>query len=181
MFRNRKSNALCRKEGIIPYLRSDGKVQVTVEYINDFPLRIDTILVSTQHQEDIAIEELENDIIEKVIKPTVDEDMIDYQTKFLINPTGKFIIGGAVADTGLTGRKIIVDTYGGYAHHGGGAFSGKDATKVDRSVAYMLRYEQMAQKAKEKSQQYMNSNANRILAITPRTTNISRTSFRKET
>ncbi len=170
-----------RKEGIIPYLRSDGKVQVTVEYINDFPLRIDTILVSTQHQEDIAIEELENDIIEKVIKPTVDEDMIDYQTKFLINPTGKFIIGGAVADTGLTGRKIIVDTYGGYAHHGGGAFSGKDATKVDRSVAYMLRYEQMAQKAKEKSQQYMNSNANRILAITPRTTNISRTSFRKET
>ena len=129
-----------RKEGIIPYLRSDGKVQVTVEYINDFPLRIDTILVSTQHQEDIAIEELENDIIEKVIKPTVDEDMIDYQTKFLINPTGKFIIGGAVADTGLTGRKIIVDTYGGYAHHGGGAFSGKDATKVDRSVAYMLRH-----------------------------------------
>ena len=129
-----------RKEGIIPYLRSDGKVQVTVEYINDFPLRIDTILVSTQHQEDISIEELENDIIEKVIKPTVDEDMIDYQTKFLINPTGKFIIGGAVADTGLTGRKIIVDTYGGYAHHGGGAFSGKDATKVVRSVAYMLRH-----------------------------------------
>ena len=129
-----------RKEGTIPYLKSDGKVQVTVEYINDFPLRIDTILVSTQHQENITIEELENDIIEKVIKPTVDEDMIDYQTKFLINPTGKFVIGGAVADTGLTGRKIIVDTYGGYAHHGGGAFSGKDATKVDRSVAYMLRH-----------------------------------------
>lgn len=129
-----------RKEGTIPYLKSDGKVQVTVEYINDFPLRIDTILVSTQHQENITIEELENDIIEKVIKPTVDEDMIDYQTKFLINPTGKFVIGGAVADTGLTGRKIIVDTYGGYAHHGGGAFSGKDATKVDRSAAYMMRH-----------------------------------------
>ena len=129
-----------RKEGIIPYLKSDGKVQVTVEYINDFPLRIDTILISTQHQENIAIEELENDIIEKVIKPTVAEDMIDYQTKFLINPAVKFVIGGAIADTGLTGRKIIVDTYGGYAHHGGGAFSGKDATKVDRSVAYMLRH-----------------------------------------
>ena len=129
-----------RKEGISPYLKSDGKVQVTVEYINDFPLRIDTILISTQHQENIAIEELENDIIEKVIKPTVAEDMIDYQTKFLINPAVKFVIGGAIADTGLTGRKIIVDTYGGYAHHGGGAFSGKDATKVDRSVAYMLRH-----------------------------------------
>jgi len=129
-----------RKNGEIPYLRSDGKVQVTVEYINDFPFRIDTILISTQHNENISIEELENDIIEKVIKTTIDDDMIDYQTKFLINPTGKFTIGGAVADTGLTGRKIIVDTYGGYAHHGGGAFSGKDATKVDRSVAYMLRH-----------------------------------------
>ena len=129
-----------RKNGEIPYLRSDGKIQVTVEYINDFPFRIDTILISTQHNENISIEELENDIIEKVIKTTIDDDMIDYQTKFLINPTGKFTIGGAVADTGLTGRKIIVDTYGGYAHHGGGAFSGKDATKVDRSVAYMLRH-----------------------------------------
>lgn len=129
-----------RKDGIIPYLRSDGKVQVTVEYINDFPFRIDTILISTQHEENVDIDVLENDIIEKVIKTTVEEDMIDYQTKFLINPTGQFVIGGAVADTGLTGRKIIVDTYGGYAHHGGGAFSGKDATKVDRSVAYMLRH-----------------------------------------
>lgn len=127
-----------RKEGIIPYLRSDGKVQVTVEYINDFPLRIDTILVSTQHQEDIAIEELEKDIIEKVIKPTVDEDMIDYQTKFLINPTGKFIIGGAVADTGLTGRKIIVDTYGGYAYHGGGAFSGKVQENMQQKLIDLL-------------------------------------------
>ncbi|MDO5555712.1 MAG: methionine adenosyltransferase [Clostridia bacterium] len=129
-----------RKKGIIPYLRSDGKVQVTVEYINDFPFRIDTILISTQHLDGINIDELENDIIEKVIKTTIEDDMIDSETKFLINPTGQFVIGGAVADTGLTGRKIIVDTYGGYAHHGGGAFSGKDATKVDRSVAYMLRH-----------------------------------------
>lgn len=129
-----------RKKGIIPYLRSDGKVQVTVEYINDFPFRIDTILISTQHLKGISIDELENDIIEKVIKTTVEDDMIDNETKFLINPTGQFIIGGAVADTGLTGRKIIVDTYGGYAHHGGGAFSGKDGTKVDRSASYMLRH-----------------------------------------
>lgn len=129
-----------RKDGIIPYLKSDGKVQVTVEYLNDLPFRIDTILVSIQHEENIDMDILENDIIEKVIKPTIEEDMIDYDTKFLINPTGKFTIGGAVADTGLTGRKIIVDTYGGYAHHGGGAFSGKDGTKVDRSASYMLRH-----------------------------------------
>lgn len=129
-----------RKEGVIPYLRSDGKVQVTVEYINDFPFRIDTIVISTQHYENISMDELENDIIEKVIKPVVKDDMLDNRTKFLINPTGKFVIGGPVADTGLTGRKIIADTYGGYARHGGGSFSGKDGTKVDRSASYMLRH-----------------------------------------
>lgn len=132
--------AMVRKNGIIPYLRSDGKVQVTVEYINDFPFRIDTILISAQHLENVNMDEMENDIIDKVIKPVVEKDMIDNGTKFLINPTGKFTIGGAVADTGLTGRKIIVDTYGGYAKHGGGAFSGKDGTKVDRSASYMLRH-----------------------------------------
>ena len=129
-----------RKKGIIPYLKSDGKVQVTVEYLNDVPFRIDTILISTQHTEDTDMDELENDIIEYVIKPVVEDDMVDAETKILINPTGRFTIGGAVADTGLTGRKIIVDTYGGYARHGGGAFSGKDATKVDRSASYMLRH-----------------------------------------
>jgi len=129
-----------RKEGIIPYLKSDGKVQVTVEYVDDYPHRIDTILISSQHDENVNIEQLRKDIIEKVIKPTVDEKMLDLDTKFIINPTGRFVVGGAVADTGLTGRKIIVDTYGGYAHHGGGAFSGKDASKVDRSAAYMLRH-----------------------------------------
>ena len=129
-----------RKDGIIPYLKSDGKVQVTVEYLNDIPFRIDTILISTQHTEDTDMDTLENDIIEYVIKPTVEDDMVDIETKILINPTGRFVIGGAVADTGLTGRKIIVDTYGGYARHGGGAFSGKDGTKVDRSASYMLRH-----------------------------------------
>lgn len=129
-----------RKEGIIPYLKSDGKVQVTVEYLNDVAFRIDTILISTQHEENIDMDILENDIIENVIKPTVEDDMVDFETKILINPTGRFVVGGAVADTGLTGRKIIVDTYGGYAHHGGGAFSGKDGTKVDRSASYMLRH-----------------------------------------
>ena len=129
-----------RKKGIIPYLKSDGKVQVTIEYLNDVPFRIDTILISTQHTEDTDMDELENDIIEYVIKPVVEDDMVDAETKILINPTGRFVIGGAVADTGLTGRKIAVDTYGGYARHGGGAFSGKDATKVDRSASYMLRH-----------------------------------------
>jgi len=129
-----------RKTGIIPYLKSDGKVQVTVEYLNDQPFRIDTILISTQHTEDTDMDVLENDIIDEVIRPVVDDNMMDNETKFLINPTGRFVIGGAVADTGLTGRKIIVDTYGGYARHGGGAFSGKDPTKVDRSAAYMARY-----------------------------------------
>lgn len=129
-----------RKEGILPYLKSDGKVQVTIEYLNDVPFRIDTILISTQHEENVDMDILENDIIENVIKPVVEDDMVDFETKILINPTGRFVVGGAVADTGLTGRKIIVDTYGGYARHGGGAFSGKDGTKVDRSASYMLRH-----------------------------------------
>ena len=129
-----------RKTNEIPYLRPDGKVQVTVEYINDIPKRIDTILISTQHLENIPIEQIKNNIIEKVIDNIVPKDKIDENTKIYINPTGEFIIGGPLADTGLTGRKIIVDTYGGYARHGGGAFSGKDATKVDRSASYMLRH-----------------------------------------
>lgn len=129
-----------RKNGTIPYLKSDGKVQVTIEYLNDVPFRIDTILISTQHEENVDMDVLENDIIENVIKPVVEDDMVDFETKILINPTGRFVVGGAVADTGLTGRKIIVDTYGGYARHGGGAFSGKDGTKVDRSASYMLRH-----------------------------------------
>lgn len=115
-------------------------MQVTVEYLNDVPFRIDTILISTQHEENVDMDILENDIIENVIKPVVEDDMVDFETKILINPTGRFVVGGAVADTGLTGRKIIVDTYGGYARHGGGAFSGKDGTKVDRSASYMLRH-----------------------------------------
>lgn len=129
-----------RKSGAIPYLKSDGKVQVTVEYVNDEPFRIDTILISTQHSENVDFEILQKDIFKKVILPIVKEDMIDVETKFYINPTGRFVLGGAVADTGLTGRKIMVDTYGGLAHHGGGAFSGKDGTKVDRSASYMLRH-----------------------------------------
>lgn len=129
-----------RKNGEISYLKSDGKVQVTVEYVNDMPIRIDTILISTQHLSDIDIPTLQRDLIEKVIFEIVDPEMIDIETKFYINPTGRFVIGGAVADTGLTGRKIIVDTYGGIAKHGGGAFSGKDGTKVDRSASYMLRH-----------------------------------------
>lgn len=129
-----------RKSGEIPYLKSDGKVQVTVEYVNDVPLRIETILISTQHSEEVDIKTLENDLLNKVIFKVVDPDMVDVETNYLINPTGRFVLGGAVADTGLTGRKIIVDTYGGIARHGGGAFSGKDGTKVDRSACYMLRH-----------------------------------------
>ena len=129
-----------RKENIIPYLRPDGKTQVTVEYENDKPKRIETILISNQHLADVDMEQMKQDIIEKVIKPIVPEKYIDENTKIYINPTGRFIIGGPLGDTGLTGRKIIVDTYGGYARHGGGAFSGKDPSKVDRSAAYMLRY-----------------------------------------
>ena len=130
-----------RKEGILDYLRPDGKVQVTVEYDeHDKPSRIDTIVVSTQHAEDIELEQIQNDIKEHVIYPTVQKDLLDEQTKFYINPTGRFVIGGPQGDAGLTGRKIIVDTYGGYARHGGGCFSGKDPTKVDRSAAYAARY-----------------------------------------
>lgn len=129
-----------RKNKEIPYLRPDGKVQVTVEYINDIPSRIDTILISNQHLEDIELETIRKDIIEKVIYKVVDKKYIDEETKIYVNPTGRFVIGGPLGDTGLTGRKIIVDTYGGYSMHGGGAFSGKDASKVDRSSTYMLRF-----------------------------------------
>ena len=129
-----------RKEKLIPYLRPDGKVQVTVEYEEDKPKRIDTILISTQHNDRINQETLKKDIIKNVIRVVVPEKMMDENTNIYINPTGRFVIGGPLGDTGLTGRKIIVDTYGGYARHGGGAFSGKDASKVDRSAAYMLRH-----------------------------------------
>lgn len=129
-----------RKDGEISYLRPDGKTQVTVEYENDIPKRIDTILISTQHKENVENEKIKQDILEKVIRKVIPSKYLDENTKYYINPTGKFTIGGPLGDTGLTGRKIIVDTYGGYARHGGGAFSGKDATKVDRSAAYMLRH-----------------------------------------
>ena len=129
-----------RKTNEISYLRPDGKTQVTVEYENDKPKRIETILISTQHLENIEIDRLKQDITQKVIYTTIPKEMIDENTKIYINPTGRFVIGGPLGDTGLTGRKIIVDTYGGYARHGGGAFSGKDASKVDRSAAYMLRH-----------------------------------------
>lgn len=129
-----------RKNRVIPYLRPDGKVQVTVEYEESKPKRIETILISTQHNAEISQEELKKDITEKVIKAVVPSNMMDENTNIYINPTGRFVIGGPLGDTGLTGRKIIVDTYGGYARHGGGAFSGKDASKVDRSAAYMLRH-----------------------------------------
>lgn len=129
-----------RKNGTINYIRPDGKVQVTVEYDKNTPKRIDTIVVSTQHKEKADLEKLKKDIIEYVVKPTVPENLLDKETKYYINPTGRFVIGGPLGDSGLTGRKIIVDTYGGYSRHGGGAFSGKDPTKVDRSAAYMARY-----------------------------------------
>ncbi|SCU19117.1 methionine adenosyltransferase [Staphylococcus aureus] len=130
-----------RKDGTLNYLRPDGKVQVTVEYDeNDNPVRIDTIVVSTQHAEDVTLEQIQEDIKAHVIYPTVPENLINEQTRFYINPTGRFVIGGPQGDAGLTGRKIIVDTYGGYARHGGGCFSGKDPTKVDRSAAYAARY-----------------------------------------
>lgn len=129
-----------RRNGELSYLRPDGKTQVTVEYEDDKPIRIETILISTQHTENADITQLKKDIIEKVINKIVDHNMIDENTKIYINPTGRFVIGGPLGDTGLTGRKIIVDTYGGYSRHGGGAFSGKDPSKVDRSAAYMLRH-----------------------------------------
>ena len=130
-----------RKSGLLTYLRPDGKTQVTVEYDeNDVPKRIDAIVVSTQHSEDVTLEQIKKDIIANVIEPIIDKNMMDGETKIYINPTGRFVIGGPFGDSGLTGRKIIVDTYGGYARHGGGAFSGKDPSKVDRSAAYMARY-----------------------------------------
>ncbi len=129
-----------RREKIIDYLRPDGKTQVTVEYNGDKPVRVDTIVISAQHLPDVDMKVLKKDIIEKVIKPTVPANLLDENTKYFINPTGRFVIGGPLGDSGLTGRKIIVDTYGGAARHGGGAFSGKDPTKVDRSASYMARH-----------------------------------------
>src|SRR5699024_7036407 len=130
-----------RKQGILDYLRPDGKTQVTVEYDeNDEAVRVDTIVVSTQHADKISLEQIQDDIKKHVIGHVVPSYLLDEKTKYYINPTGRFVIGGPQGDAGLTGRKIIVDTYGGYARHGGGAFSGKDATKVDRSAAYAARY-----------------------------------------
>lgn len=135
-----KRLAEVRKQKIIDYLRPDGKVQVTIEYEDDKPIRVDTIVISTQHKAEADLEILKKDIKEKVINKVVPQNLLDENTKYFINPTGRFVIGGPLGDSGLTGRKIIVDTYGGYARHGGGAFSGKDATKVDRSAAYMARF-----------------------------------------
>lgn len=129
-----------RKSGLLPYLRPDGKAQVTVEYVDGAPIRVDTVVVSAQHDPDIDMKVLRKDILERVVFPVIDAKLLDENTKYYINPTGRFVLGGPAADTGLTGRKIICDTYGGIGHHGGGAFSGKDATKVDRSAAYMARH-----------------------------------------
>lgn len=130
-----------RKDGTLNYLRPDGKTQVTIEYDeNDKPIRVDTVVISTQHHQDIALEQIEKDLMKDVIEPVIPSFLLDGKTKFYINPSGRFVIGGPQGDAGLTGRKIIVDTYGGYARHGGGAFSGKDPTKVDRSAAYAARY-----------------------------------------
>lgn len=129
-----------RKNGTIPYLLPDGKTQVTVEYDGNKPVRVDTVVVSSQHKAEAALDQIRADIIEKVIKTTVPAELLDENTKYFVNPTGRFVVGGPMGDSGLTGRKIIVDTYGGYSRHGGGAFSGKDPTKVDRSAAYMARY-----------------------------------------
>jgi S-adenosylmethionine synthetase len=129
-----------RKSGQIPYLLPDGKSQVTVEYVDGKPVRVDTVVISTQHKDSASLEQIRKDIIEQVIKTTIPAHLLDNETKYFVNPTGRFVIGGPQGDSGLTGRKIIVDTYGGYARHGGGAFSGKDPTKVDRSAAYAARY-----------------------------------------
>lgn len=129
-----------RKDGTLPYLRPDGKTQVTVEYDGDRVKRVDTIVISTQHDPDVELSQIRKDLIKYVVEPVVDAELLDDDTRYFINPTGRFVIGGPHGDSGLTGRKIIVDTYGGYARHGGGAFSGKDPTKVDRSAAYAARY-----------------------------------------
>jgi len=129
-----------RKNGTLPYLRPDGKAQVTVEYDNDEPIRIEAVVLSTQHAPEVTQEQIHADIMEHVFKPVLPENMLDAETKYFVNPTGRFVVGGPQGDSGLTGRKIIVDTYGGYAHHGGGAFSGKDPSKVDRSAAYAMRH-----------------------------------------
>lgn len=135
-----KKLASVRKNGAIPYLGPDGKAQVSVEYDDDKPVRVDTVVVSAQHLPEISHDTIEKDVIEQVVHAVIPESFIDEQTKYLVNPTGRFVIGGPQGDTGLTGRKIVVDTYGGFARHGGGAFSGKDPTKVDRSAAYAARY-----------------------------------------
>lgn len=135
-----KRLAEVRKNGTLPYLRPDGKTQVTVEYDDDKIVRIDTVLVSTQHDENVSLDTIRSDLTKYVIKPVIPSNLFDSDTKILVNPTGRFVIGGPVGDSGLTGRKIIVDTYGGFSRHGGGAFSGKDPTKVDRSAAYAARY-----------------------------------------
>ena len=132
--------AFVRKEGIVPYLRPDGKAQISVKYVDDKPVSVDTVVISTQHHDGIAHEQIQKDMIEEVIKHVIPAEMMDENTIFHINPTGKFVIGGPQGDAGLTGRKIIVDTYGGSCPHGGGAFSGKDPTKVDRSAAYAARH-----------------------------------------
>ena len=129
-----------RKDKTLPYLRPDGKTQVTIEYVDGLPTRVDTIVVSSQHSEAVTLEEIRTDIIQYVINPVVPASLMDENTKILVNPTGRFVVGGPMGDSGLTGRKIIVDTYGGYSRHGGGAFSGKDPTKVDRSASYAARY-----------------------------------------
>ena len=129
-----------RKNGTLPYLRADGKSQVTVEYEGDKPVRVDAVVISSQHSADVSLEQIRADVIENVIKPIIPAEFIDADTKIFVNPTGRFVVGGPHGDSGLTGRKIIVDTYGGYSRHGGGAFSGKDPTKVDRSASYAARY-----------------------------------------
>ncbi len=129
-----------RKNGTLAYLRPDGKTQVTVEYVNDRPVRVDTVVISTQHAPEVELSTIRADMIEQVITPVIPEGLMDKDTKIFVNPTGRFVVGGPAGDTGLTGRKIIVDTYGGYSRHGGGAFSGKDPTKVDRSACYAARY-----------------------------------------
>lgn len=135
-----KRLAKARKDAMLTYLRPDGKTQVTIEYDGDKPLRVDTVVISTQHDPDVTLQQIREDLLQYVIKPIIPKELLDDKTKYFINPTGRFVVGGPVGDSGLTGRKIIVDTYGGYGRHGGGAFSGKDPTKVDRSAAYAARY-----------------------------------------